>query len=120
MVGGELHDDGTRGQVFAPGYGEFRSAGGGDLEAMALAVPTDAAPGPEPAELGRLLGGAERVYRRGRAQRWRAAAAAPARSTAAWRAHRAGGVPPRLVDPDARALARLDRAVAGRRPDGRP
>ena len=46
IVGGELHDDGTReDKYFAPGYGEFRSAGGGDLEAMALAVPTDAAAG---------------------------------------------------------------------------
>ena len=47
IVAGELHDDGTReDKYFAPGYGEFRSAGGGDLEAMALAVPTDAPPAP--------------------------------------------------------------------------
>jgi hypothetical protein len=52
MVGEELHQDGTReDKVFAPGYGEFYSATEGDVEAMALAIPTDKLPGPSPAEL---------------------------------------------------------------------
>ena len=47
-----LHMDGTtEDKTFAPGYGEFYTAGGGDVEALALAVPTDAASGPTPAEL---------------------------------------------------------------------
>ena len=54
MVANELHQEGSReDKFFAPGYGEFRSAGGGDLEAMALAVPTDALTTPMPAELDR-------------------------------------------------------------------
>jgi len=36
--------------------------------------------------------------------------------TAAWRAHRAGGVPPRLVAPTSRALKALARAVKARHP----
>jgi hypothetical protein len=57
MIASELHSDGTReDKVFAPGYGEFRTAGGGDLEALALAVPTDAREGSMPAELASLAG----------------------------------------------------------------
>jgi len=37
-------------------------------------------------------------------KRWRRSSATVARMTAAWRAHRAGGVPPRLVAPTSRAL----------------
>ncbi|MDT0479577.1 hypothetical protein [Streptomyces doebereineriae] len=49
----ELHMDGsTEDKVFAPGYGEFSTGTeGGDLEAVALAVPTDAKPGPLPTRL---------------------------------------------------------------------
>ncbi|MFD9499874.1 hypothetical protein [Streptomyces sp. NPDC060035] len=49
----ELHMDGTReDKVFAPGYGEFSTGkAGADLEAVELAVPTDATPGPVPPEL---------------------------------------------------------------------
>ncbi|MGI8861937.1 MAG: hypothetical protein ACR2GV_04340 [Gaiellaceae bacterium] len=43
LVGRELHDDGTfSDKVFAPGYGEFFTAHEGDVEALALAVPTSA------------------------------------------------------------------------------
>ena len=52
IVGEELHDDGTfSDKQFAPGYGEFFSGHGGDVEAMALAVPTDALDEPVPPEL---------------------------------------------------------------------
>jgi len=52
IVGEELHADGTHeDKIFAPGYGEFRTAGGGDLEALALAVPTDGLAGEPPAGL---------------------------------------------------------------------
>ena len=55
MVGRELHDDGSRqDKIFAPGYGEFCSSDESDLEAMALAVPTDAVTTPMPAELTEL------------------------------------------------------------------
>ena len=59
----ELHMDGaTENKTFAPGYGEFYTAGGGDVEALALAVPTDAAPGPAPAEVTTLSSGALDIF----------------------------------------------------------
>ena len=46
LLASELHMDGsTEDKFFAPGYGEFSTSGGGDVEALALAVPTDAAIG---------------------------------------------------------------------------
>ena len=46
LVVEELHMDGaTEEKTFAPGYGEFSAGGGGDLEAVALAVPVDAVAG---------------------------------------------------------------------------
>ena len=52
MVSSELHMDGGRERkVFAPGYGEFFTAGGGDVEALAMAVPADAAAGAMPGEI---------------------------------------------------------------------
>jgi hypothetical protein len=115
IVGRELHDDGAvSDKVFAPGYGEFYTADRGEVEALALAVPTDALPGPPPGELRRLLRDATAAYRGAGAGRWRAASAAVARMGAAWRAHRARGVPRRLVSPTSRALAALGRAVQAR------
>ena len=101
MVANELHQEGSReDKFFAPGYGEFRSAGGGDVEAMALAVPADALTTPMPAELTQL-------HRAALARR-------PAfdRMRATWRDIR-GDVPPRLAPPMTRALrARNAFAVA--------
>jgi len=52
IVAGELHQDGSReSKTFAPGYGEFFTSSGGELEALALAVPADALDSPVPAEL---------------------------------------------------------------------
>ena len=48
--------------MFAPGYGEFRSSDGPDVEAMALASPTDSLPGGVPAELTAISDGADRIF----------------------------------------------------------
>ena len=59
----ELHDDGSfEEKVFAPGYGEFFTASGGDVEALALAAPTDSLPGGVPAALAAISTGADQVY----------------------------------------------------------
>lgn len=51
----ELHMDGsTEDKVFAPGYGEFSTGSGGDLEAVSLAAPTDTKQGPVPSGLAAL------------------------------------------------------------------
>jgi hypothetical protein len=52
LVVSELHMDGkTEGKQFAPDYGEFFTADGPDVEALALSAAPDHATGPEPAEL---------------------------------------------------------------------
>jgi hypothetical protein len=115
MVGEELHDDGTfSDKVFAPGYGEFYSAHQGDVEALALAAPTDALPAPPPTELRALNRGAAEAFDAAQARDWKSASASAEELSAAWRAHRAGEVPPRLVAPMVRALDGLDRAIANR------
>jgi hypothetical protein len=52
LVVEELHMEGTTEEKrFAPGYGEYYTAADGEVEAVALAVPTDAAGDPEPEPL---------------------------------------------------------------------
>lgn len=115
MVGSELHMDGTRQEkVFAPGYGEFStgSVATDDLEALALAVPTDRLSEPAPAELTTMASELARVFDAAGEGDWPTAAAGEAAGSAAWEAYRAGGVPP-LIDAELPALlAALDAAVA--------
>ena len=95
-------------KTFAPGYGEFRSGVGANLEALALAVPTDARPGGVPAELGAISTGARDVVVAAEARDWDRAAATVDAMTAAWAAHGAsGGVPPLLAVQMDEALAAL-------------
>jgi hypothetical protein len=102
MIARELHQDGAReDKTFAPGYGEFFTGAGGDVEAMALAVPTDRLAGPVPAAL-RIL--SANAYD----------AAALRRMTRAWKPLERSGVPPRLATRMNSALNELARAVAAR------
>ncbi|MGH3103822.1 MAG: hypothetical protein ACRDN6_06985 [Gaiellaceae bacterium] len=117
IVAAELHADGMReDKTFAPGYGEFFTSGGGDVEAMALAVPADALPGPPPAALETLVAGANDVFDQARSEDWNAASAAVRRMTRAWTTFQAGEVPPRLAPQTSRALEVLVRAVDAREP----
>jgi hypothetical protein len=111
----ELHMDGaTEEKIFAPGYGEFSAGGGGDLEAVALAVPVDAVGGSPPAELAALTGGARASFVAAGAGRWAAASARVDAMAAAWK--RAGGshVPELLADQTTTALDALAKAVDAR------
>jgi hypothetical protein len=113
----ELHMDGnTEDKTFAPGYGEFYTAGGGDVEALALAVPTDALAGPPPAELETLSSGALDIFDAARSKDWNAASDSVEKMTAAWETYKAGAVPkmvePRMTDD----LAALAEAVDARDP----
>jgi hypothetical protein len=115
LVVEELHMDGTtEDKTFAPGYGEFYTAGGADVEALALAVPTDAASGSTPAELTTLSNGALDVFDAAHSGDWKAASSTVEKMSAAWETYRAGEVPkliePRMTD----ALAALARAVDAR------
>ncbi|MEU2236163.1 hypothetical protein [Streptomyces vietnamensis] len=92
MVTTEIHMDGGREtKVVAPGYGEFTiDESGGDLEAVELAVPTDATRAPAPAELA-ALSAAVRAAHTG------ATEATVAKVRAAWDAYRAADRVPRLL-----------------------
>jgi hypothetical protein len=99
MVGQELHMDGaTEDKLFAPGYGEFYTRSGADVEALALAVPTNALTGGVPAELTAQQSGANRVFDAAKSRDWPAASASVDEMKAAWAHFRAGEVP-RLIEP---------------------
>jgi hypothetical protein len=116
LVGSELHLDRTREEkIFAPGYGEFRTSGGGDLEALTLAVPKDALSGELPAELRALSTGASGMLGSVRAEDWEAAAAALRRMNVSWRSVRSDTKPPRMIaDRVERAIRALTRGVKAR------
>jgi hypothetical protein len=105
MVGQELHSDGTRG---------FRTAGGGDLEALALAVPADALQGPVPAALRTLAVGAIAVLESARIEEWGDVAATLRRVDAAAKSV-LSGAPPLVAERLRVELAAFDKAVHGRR-----
>ena len=63
MIGRQLHDNGSYSdKTFCPGIGEFFTAKDLDLETVAISVPTDALPGPLPAELADITAGALGTY----------------------------------------------------------
>jgi hypothetical protein len=112
----ELHLDGTaEDKLFAPGYGEFRTAGGGDLEALALAVPIDALPGPPPAELELLSTGAQGILESARVEDPLAVSTTFERMNAAWKTLRREQQPPLVADTMDVAMRSLQRAVRAER-----
>lgn len=112
IIVSELHQDGQReDKVFAPGYGEFRTAGDGDLEPLALAVPTDALPGQPPAELVTISTGADTLFAAAESGDWTTAAETVETMTTAWDAYRAGNVPPLIEARMSTELAELTGAV---------
>ena len=94
LIADELHQDGEReAKTFAPGYGEFFTGAGGDVEAMSLAVPIDASKGPVPRELQELTAAADAV--------------SAERVESAWRALQLDEAPPRLRTRLEAAVTRL-------------
>jgi hypothetical protein len=59
-------------KILAPGYGEFRTGDGIDVESLALAVPTDALSGPVPAELQTLSSAATDLFSAAQSEDWNA------------------------------------------------
>jgi hypothetical protein len=113
----ELHMDGAvEDKTFAPGYGEFLTGGGGDLEALALATPTDALTGAAPAELAQLFSGAVGILDAVQADDWGAASKTVGAMATAWDIYRTGGAPPLIDVWMSDALGALAGAVAGRDP----
>ena len=113
----ELHSDGGHEQkIFAPGYGEFLTGDGDDVEALALAVPTDAVSEALPADLAAISTGGLDIIDSATAEAWTDASATVEEISAAWESYRAGDVP-RLIEPQMTdALAALSDAVAAEDP----
>jgi hypothetical protein len=119
MVVSELHSDGTReAKVFAPGYGEFRTSGGGDLEALAMAVPTDASSAGLPRRLARMATATSGILEASRLREWAGARSALLILRRSWVAVRAAGQPRMVAHQLDRDLATLTSAVRDRRPAG--
>jgi hypothetical protein len=117
IIAREIHQDAPpSNKLFAPGYGEFLSRDGHDVEAMALAAPTDALGGGVPAELAAISRGADRIWasRLSTPAEWTAAEHTAQRMLDAWLAFRSGDVPPRLVKPTEDALHNLINRAASR------
>ena len=116
VVVSELHMDGQRERkTFAPGYGEFFTSGGGDTEALAMAVPTDAAKTDLPAPVTKLNTAATSAFDAAMRRDLGAIDRAKAAARTAWQAVNRREVPRLLRPPLNRAVNRLDTAAgAGR------
>jgi hypothetical protein len=112
----ELKIDGAHSEkILAPGYGEFRTKDGADVEELALAAPTDSLDTPLPAALQRLTTGAWGVLENSRLADWRGASATTARMNSYWAGLQATR-PPRLIAARMRqALTALTRSVKARK-----
>jgi hypothetical protein len=110
----EHHPDGPEVKKWAPGYGEFFTRDRSDFERLALAVPTDALPGPVPAELERISSAAAEIFDRAGPLDWRAASSTVDAIAAAWNQFRRPSTPPMLEAQLEDALHSLERRV-GRR-----
>jgi hypothetical protein len=99
IVGQELHllESSYEDKTFAPGYGEFHSGVDGDLEALAVAAPTDARTGSVPDELVAISRGAVDVYDAAAAGDWDAASNALDSMRSAWNARHGHPDTPRLL-----------------------
>jgi hypothetical protein len=116
LLAEELHMDGkTEGKTFAPGYGEFYTSDGSDVEALALAVPTDALPGSLPDGLGDLYSGALETFDAAKSRDWNAASATVNNMNDAWQTYRRRGNVPKKIEPRMNeSLAALKAAVDAR------
>jgi len=108
----ELHLDGSvSDKVFAPGYGEFDTSSGGDVEALALAVPTDGMDDVVPSGLRLMSTSAWGILENVRLEDWEAATPTLTRLEGLWQELQANDYPPRVVDTLDRALEALLSAV---------
>ena len=115
LVAEELHMDGkTEVKLFAPGYGEFYTSDASDVEALALAVPTDSLSGALPSELDTLYSGAFEIFDAASTKDWKAASATVEKMSGAWGTYREGEVPKKIEPRMGEALAALRRAVDAR------
>lgn len=115
----ELHVDGVTvsGKTFAPGYGEFLTTDGDDIEAVAVAHGTDSRHGPLPAALGQLATRAWGVVESIRLEDWPAARSTARQMAADWASLAGQRLPPRVADEMERAITRLGHAIDAEKAD---
>ena len=119
FISSELHADGsTEEKIFAPGYGEFLTGGDGDVEALAMAVPTDALAEPLPAELATMSDRALRVFESAGSGDWAKAATDLAETQAVWSAFPKDVVPAPIEPLLTQAVGKLADAVDARKAAG--
>ncbi|MGH8885220.1 MAG: hypothetical protein ACRDYX_08625 [Egibacteraceae bacterium] len=118
LVQEHLMDGTIEDKAFAPGYGEFRARAGDELLTVALAVPFDRLPGSPPAELSTLSSGAADIFDTASLKGWERMSATLDTMAAAWRTHRAGGLPELLDAQMTGALNALAGAVDAQNPAG--
>lgn len=108
----ELHLDGSvSDKIFAPGYGEFDSSEGPDVEALAVGVPVDAMDEAVPAGLRLLSTSAFGILENARLEDWEAADPTLARLESLWQDLQANNYPPRVASALDTALGDLSDAV---------
>jgi hypothetical protein len=114
----ELHQDATREEkIFAPGYGEFATGNGADVEGLAIAFPIDALETEEPAALGIMAEGSLELLELAQRGDWPALTARTDEIEGAWIDLMAENVPPRVSDAMQDALDGLDEAIADQDPE---
>lgn len=125
MIGEQLHMEGTYSdKTFVPGYGEFITTTPSEVEAVALAVPTDSLAEAVPAELKAIYQSAIEIFSIADSKKWDDAATRLQGMKTAWEAMRArGGVSTLLAAQLDRALRTLEGdalqpAVAAKDSDG--
>ncbi|MDQ3155690.1 MAG: hypothetical protein M3Q98_03050 [Actinomycetota bacterium] len=117
MIGEELHLDGSRSdKVFAPGYGEFYTQDGRDIEALSLAVAADRDSGPEPAEQALLLTSTWGLVESARVGDWDAVNSTVRRIERDWEAIKGQKLPSRVAADLGRSIEGLKAAVKARKP----
>ncbi len=115
LIVNELHMDGGReDKSFAPGYGEFYTASGGDVEALALAVPANAIAGVVPADLTTLSKSALEIFALAGAKKWNDVSRSLGAVNSAWHRYKTTGVPKLIAPRMTSGLAALTKAVASR------
>lgn len=115
----ELGLEGDHAQkIVAPGYGEFRTTSDGELEAVAVAAPTDSLQAPLPAALRSLTTGAWGVAEDARTEDWDAASQTVTRMKGYWARLRAMRQPPMVAIALDAALRTLTGTVAAEEAEG--
>ena len=109
----ELHmDGGTEDKTFAPGYGEFFTGNGQDVEALAVAVPTDFLGGSIPEDLDDLSDAADEMFSLARNGAWNSIEDLFDEMEEDWQDFEATGVPPILATEMNDAIDALEEAIS--------